>query len=131
MWMHHNPECPASELRTRLQRKFGISVSHSYVCKLRRERLGWKFRKTLKYCQLISHKNKTARLQWCLKMLINRETFSNVIFTDESSIEMSTNGKLKFFKPGSLMECVPNKAPKPKHALKVSFFLTPKSKSLT
>jgi hypothetical protein len=46
---------------------------------------------------LISHKNKLCRVQWSLDALRSKETFDNVIFTDETSVEMGSDGRLFFY----------------------------------
>jgi hypothetical protein len=48
------------------------------------------------YCQLISHKNKLCRVQWSLDALRSKETFDNVIFTFETSVEMGADERLFF-----------------------------------
>jgi hypothetical protein len=41
-------------------------------------------------------KNKLCRVQWSLNALRSKETFDNVIFTDETSVEIGADGKLFF-----------------------------------
>ncbi len=61
-----------------------LDVSHSTVKRARRE-LGW-VSTTPKYCQMIRENNKVKRLEWCKKMLKDKECFDDVIWTDESSV---------------------------------------------
>ncbi|VDI24895.1 Hypothetical predicted protein [Mytilus galloprovincialis] len=64
------------------------------------------------------HKNKLVRQDWCLNALDKKETFQNVIFTDETSVEIGSDGRLFFHKPNSALQCHPAKRPKPKHSYK-------------
>jgi len=43
---------------------------------------------------------KQKRLNFSLEMLRNKETFSNVLFTDETSVEMNSSGSVFFTKRG-------------------------------
>ena len=68
-----------------------LSMSISTVERARRE-LGWVVT-TPKYCQLIRNANKQKRLEWCQKMVDTNEQFEDVVFTDESSIQLETHRK--------------------------------------
>ena len=52
-------------------------------------------------------------------MLATKEYFKNVIFVDETTVEMSSNGRIAFYKPRTGLDKLPLKAPKPKHSYKV------------
>ena len=119
MWLHHNSELTSQALVDKLFRVFEVRVTTSYMSKIRKV-LGWCTR-TLQYCQLISHKNKLCRVQWSLDALRSKESFDNVIFTDETSAEMVADGKLFFYKRTSDLDFLPAKKMKPKHAYKVCF----------
>ena len=93
MWLRHNSELTSPALVNRLFRVFDVRVT-SYMSKVRKA-LGWCTR-TLQYCQLISHKNKLCRVQWSLDALRSKETFDNVIFTVETSVEMGADERLLF-----------------------------------
>ena len=73
------------------------------------------------YCQFISVKNKTARMNWCSETLIAKETFSNVIFVDECNVEISLIPRQSFYQVGCSPEKVPERSAKQKHSYKVSF----------
>lgn len=118
MWMSSNPEMTAICVKERLEKQCGVQVSKEWVCHIRR-RLNWSA-KNMKYGQLISHKNVKHRQNWCIEQLICREKFENVIFVDESTVEMCSAGRLFFHQNGSNLDRLPGKAPKPKHALKVN-----------
>ncbi|KAK3107730.1 hypothetical protein FSP39_020962 [Pinctada imbricata] len=116
-WMKENPEITSKVLRDRLKRKLNLIVSDRYVRRLRSE-IGWTAKRTA-YCQLISIKNKEARLSWCLNALAVKETFHDVIFVDETTVEMCSSGRLHFYHSKSEMQRLPSKQPKPKHSYKV------------
>ena len=86
--IEENNELSALELRDILRKEFNIQVSRETVQRVRR-RLGWSFQKT-HYCQLISEKNHKKGLQFCLKMLRENERFENLIFSDETKIQMES-----------------------------------------
>ena len=94
MWLRHNSELTSQIIVDKLFRVFDIRVTTSYMSKVRKA-LGWCTR-TLQYWQLISHKNKLCRVQWSLDALRSKETFDNVIFTDETSVEMVAERRLFF-----------------------------------
>lgn len=118
MWMAQNPEMTAANIQGRLEKQCGIQLSKEYVCMLRRK-LNWT-PKHMKYGQLISHKNVKHRLDWCLDQLISKDSFRDVIYVDESTVEMCSSGRLFFHRHGSNMDRLPAKAPKPKHSYKVN-----------
>lgn len=118
MWMAQNPEMTAANIQGRLEKQCGIQLSKEYVCMLRRK-LNWT-PKHMKYGQLISHKNVKHRLDWCLDQLTSKDSFRDVIYVDESTVEMCSSGRLFFHRHGSNMDRLPAKAPKPKHSYKVN-----------
>ena len=59
--------------------------------------------------------NKRKRLMWCEGQLLNKDDFSNVIFTDESSVQLEQHSKICFRKclqPRNLKQ-------RPKHPVKI------------
>jgi len=68
--------------------RLGYSLSLCTVL-LCRTTLGWTFHGSA-YCQLIREQNKHKRLKWALKF--KDDNFSDVVFTDESSIQQETIG---------------------------------------
>lgn len=118
LWIQENSEQTARVLQKRFKHVFGLDISISRV-KVMRRRLGWtKVRR--KYGQLISGKNRVLRVQWCLEMLARKETFHDVIFIDETCVEMQSSGRIFFYQKGSQIECPTTKVAKPKHPYKVN-----------
>lgn len=115
--LRSNPEITAQQLQKVLLCDFGVSVTIQTISLIRRK-LGWTTRR-VKYCQLISNKNKQARMDWCLKSLSLKDTFEDVIFTDETAIEMSASGRIFFYKKKSEFDRLPGKSAKPKNPYKV------------
>lgn len=114
--MEVNNELSAIELRDLLRKEFDIQVSRRTVQRMRRK-LGWKFQKT-HYCQLISEKNRKERLEFCLRMLATDEKFENVIFSDETKIQMESSTLRSARK--STDKRYQRLRPKPKHPYSVS-----------
>uniref|UniRef100_A0A1X7U2U5 Tc1-like transposase DDE domain-containing protein n=1 Tax=Amphimedon queenslandica TaxID=400682 RepID=A0A1X7U2U5_AMPQE len=81
-----------------------------------RRKLGWTFRGSA-YCQIIREANKSKRLQWARDNLdeYERNGFEDVLFTDESSIQLECHHRFCCRKKGK-----PAKhKPKAKHPCKV------------
>ena len=81
--------------------------------------------KTKKYCQLISNKTKVIRMHsiWCLDNLISGETFQNVIFVDETNVELNNASRLSFYKTGPSFDRIPARCANSKYAYTVRFVL--------
>ena len=85
----------ATELDRLLQAN-GIKLSRSTILRYRRQ-LGWIYRGAA-YCQLIREPNKLKRLSWCME---NQCTdFHNVIWSDETSIQLENHRRLSHRKRG-------------------------------
>ena len=110
-----NDELTARRLRAMLETKWPQMKSVSLkTIKRTRRRLGW-LKSCLKYCQMIREANKELRKQWCELMIADKETFGDVIFSDECTVQPDSHSKLFFRKIGQ-----PRKLkPKPKHPFKV------------
>ena len=121
LWIQENSEQTARVLQKRFKHVFDLDISTSRV-KVMRNRLGWT-RTRRKYGQLISGKNRVLRVQWCLNMLSTRDTFDDVIFVDETCVEMESSGRIFFHQRGSQIECQTTKVAKPKHPYKVTIIL--------
>ena len=68
----------------------GIRISLATILRCRLQ-LGWTYRGSA-YCQLIRHANKEKRLLWCQQNLNEAEDgFENVLWTDESTIQIETH----------------------------------------
>lgn len=91
--------------------RHGIHLSLRTIMRSR-EQLGWTFRGSA-YCQLIRDANKIKRLEWA-KAYING-TFEDVIWSDESSIQLETHRRHCYRKKGS----PPTLKPRAKHPTKV------------
>jgi hypothetical protein len=56
-----------------------------------------------------------------LDALSSKETFDNVMFTDETSLDMGADGRLFFYKRTSDLDFLPAKKMKSRHAHNVYF----------
>ncbi|KHJ85370.1 hypothetical protein OESDEN_14907 [Oesophagostomum dentatum] len=57
-------------------------------------------RAVTKYCHMIRDENKVRRLDFCREMLRKGETFSDCIFTDESTVQLGSYRKYRFLPSG-------------------------------
>ena len=112
--LEENDEATARHLKAMLIEKYPeLEVTISTV-KCQRQALGWVNTRP-HYCQLIRNLNKTKRLVWCREQLRVNEKFSNVVFSDECTIQLKHHGRLCFRKRKQ-----PRKLkPRPKHPLKL------------
>ncbi len=89
----NNDELTASDLKDILVKMFGadkVQYSGRTIARLWND-LGWTY-STAKYCQAIRDANKVRRLDWRTKRIEEKEVFSDVIFTDESTVRSSATG---------------------------------------
>ena len=99
--MQLDDETTATQLRQLLVSKgYTISLRTILRCRIA---LGWTFRGSA-YCQLIRDANKAKRLNWAREHL--RDTFDDVIWTDECSVQMESHRRFACRKRGE--------APRPK-----------------
>lgn len=63
-------------------------------------------------------------MEWACNAIKNKDNFRNVVFADETSVEMCSHGKLFFHQSRSGIEMKTRKRSRPKHAYKVSRELT-------
>ena len=84
--MQEDDETTAMQLREILK-KHGYHLSLSTILRCRKS-LGWSFRGT-SYCQMIREQNKEKRLLWAQNNL--HEDFGNVIWTDETTVQMESH----------------------------------------
>jgi len=112
--LKENDEATASHLRAMFIEKYpDLKVAISTI-KRQRQALGWVCTRP-HYCQLIRNLNKTKRLVWCKEQRQVNEDFSNVIFSDECTIQLEHHRQLCFRKQKQ-----PRKLkPRPKHPAKV------------
>lgn len=92
-------------------RQHGFNITKRTVLRCRSS-LGWTFRGSA-YCQMIREANKEKRLLWCQE---NKSLeFDDVIWTDESSIQLETHRRFCCRKQGQ----VAKPKPRAKHPVKV------------
>ena len=108
--MREDDETTASQLQHRLYEQ-GIDLSLTTILRGRRQ-LGWTYRASA-YCQLIRDTNKQKRLQWARDHL--RDDFVNVIWSDETSVQLEAHKRFCCRKKGER----PRPKPRPKHQVKV------------
>ncbi len=108
--MQQNDETTAHQLFNLLECE-GISISLATILRCRTS-LGWTFRGSA-YCQLIRDANKELRYNWALQFV--NDEFNDMIYTDETSIQMEAHKRFCCRKQGQ----APKPKPKPKHPLKV------------
>ena len=99
--MKQNDELTSAE-RQKDERNVSVSTS---TFKYARRKLGWKHEKS-RYCQFIRDQNKMKRLVFCLKAMKDKDCFEDVIFSDETSVEIQQFTKYCFKKNGSQPNCV-------------------------
>ena len=93
--MVEDDETTATQLH-RILIENGIDISLKIILRCRAA-LGWTFRGSA-YCQLIRDVNKQKRLEWALK---NKDgTFSDVIWTDECSVQLQNHRRFCCQKQG-------------------------------
>lgn len=69
-----------------------------------RQSLRWTAKAT-RYCQLIQEANKLKRVEFCQRVLEAGETFNNIVFTDETIVQLAPskrNCTIKRVSPESL-----------------------------
>ena len=101
--MDRDDETSAHQLHVLLLRN-GYNISLKTVLRCRRS-LGWTFRGS-SYCQLIRDVNKKKRLEWALQN--KDDDFLDVIYTDESSIQLESHRRFCCRKKG----CAPRLKPR-------------------
>ena len=110
--MRSNDETTACQLHRMLTEK-GYSISLRTILRCRTP-LGWTFR-GLAYCQLIREANKEKRLKWVQEHL--GQLFEDVVWTDESTIQMESHCRFACRKRGGAPR------PKPRYANLFSHYI--------
>ena len=97
--MREDDETTAMQLHQMLTVR-GYAISKRTVLRCRTT-LGWTFRGS-SYCQLIREANKAKRLDWALqyKDEVAADGFKDVVWTDESSIQLETHRRFCCRKQG-------------------------------
>lgn len=108
--MRDDDETTATQLQGMLA-VHGIYVSLSTIVR-NRQQLGWIYRGSA-YCQLIRDGNKKKRLEWAQSY--QHDNFENVIWTDETTVQLETHRRRCYRKDGEK----PRPKPRPKHPIKV------------
>ena len=103
-------ETTAKELVSTLRTQNGISVSTTTALKGRR--LQGCTRCGTAYCQLIRAANCMKRLEWAREN--SGDSFEDVIWSDETSVQMESHRRFHCYKRGSK----PRYKPRPKHPTK-------------
>ena len=112
--MDENNELTARGLKECIVKQFqDLTTSERTIARARQE-LGW-VHQTAKYCQLVREANKGKRLEWAQKMIVEKEMFDDVIFTDESSFQVEYHSRRAYRRIGEPRIL----RPKPKHSAKV------------
>lgn len=110
--LSENPIQSARDIQTKLASN-GTNISKSTT---RRAISAAGFTNTApRYCQMIRNPNKIKRVDFCKQLIDCDETFDDVIFSDESSIQLHGNKQTCYRQNGS----GPIHLPKPKHPLKL------------
>lgn len=104
--MREDDETTATQLQAILAR-YQIYVSLATIVRSRQE-LGWIYRGSA-YCQLIRNENKEKRLCWARSHM--HDTFNDVIWSDETTVQLETHRRMCYRKEGE--------KPRPKHPTKV------------
>ena len=110
--MEENDETTISQLKHSLKSR-GIDLSESTILRFR-SKLGWRYRGAA-YCQMIREVNMLKRLQWAQEILQTSDTFHDVIWSDESTIQLESHKRFCCRKKGSK----PRNKPRPKHPIKL------------
>ena len=121
-WLHENKDLTARNIQSLFWEEFKVKFSLTQI-RFYQRKMKWTMKRKKKYWQLISYKNKVMRMNWCSDNLISGATFQNVIFVDETNVEMNSVARLSFYKTGSSYDRIPARCSKPKHAYTVSFIL--------
>ena len=96
--MQNNDETTAAQLKAILQEQ-GHNVSLSTILRCHSQ-LGWTHRGSA-YCQLIREGNKIKRLEWAQQYLTEGTAgFRDVIFTDETSVQLDPHRRFAYRKAG-------------------------------
>lgn len=108
-----NDELTSTDIAKILKREFNQTHAVSAI-RTARLRLGWICSGT-RYAQCIRQKNRFLRMIYVRKLCMEKETFSNVIFTDECTVELDNHARISFRRKGDK----PRLKGKPKHPYKL------------
>lgn len=95
--MANDDELTSQKLHWMLLEQFPeLRMSNRTVKRARRD-LGWVCKKT-RYCALISNTNKEKRLEWCQKCTEDGDTFDDVTWSDECTVQLESHRKVQYRK---------------------------------
>ena len=100
---------------------YSISIG---TVKRARKHLGWVATRP-KYSQLVRDANKEKRLTWCKEQLAKEDKSLDVVFTDESSVQLDNHARICFLKQKQSRKL------KPKHPTKVHIWAGISSRGAT
>ena len=89
-WLEEDDKTTSVELRRLVARKFGADISAASIRKYLRASLQWAVVRT-RYGPMISDTNKQKRSEFTTKCLENRDDLDNIIWTDESSVQLKSH----------------------------------------
>ena len=112
--LQRDDELSSSELQRMISRKFGLSIDASSIRRFLRDHLDWKCVRT-RTGPMISTANKQKRVEFAKMCLETNDQFNNVVWTDESSVQLRRHSQTMRVKIGKEREY----KPAAKHALKV------------
>ena len=108
-------ELSSLELHRLVNRKFHVSISAPAIRYFIRKKLKWILVRN-RFRPMISAANKERRLAFAREMISSRDTFDDVIWTDESTVQLSRHAKYVRIQMDKEREL----KPAPKHAVKVN-----------
>ena len=112
--LEQDEELSASEMHRLIAKKFSVRIPTSTIRRFLRLKLKWVVVKA-RTGPLISEKNKKKRLEFAKKCISDKDTFDDVLWTDESSIQLVRHTRSVTVK----VEKERHFDPVPKHAVKV------------
>ena len=112
--LKEDDELTSTKLRSLLMQKWpDLNVSLTSIKRYRRAQ-GWVCTRP-HYCQLIRNINKRKRVAWCEEEIKSKDDFSDLIFSDECTVQLEQHGRICFRKKRE-----PRKLkPRPKHPPKI------------
>ena len=108
--MENDDETTAKQLVAKLQ-SAGKTIGRTTIL-IGRRKLGWTTRGAA-YCQMIRAVNREKRLRWAMENI--NASFDDIIWTDESTVQLETHRRFCCRKRGQK----PRYKPRPKHPVKV------------
>ena len=113
-WLLRDDELSTTDLQKLLWKESGQFISRPTIQRAVKEKLNWICSKP-RYCQMIRQKNKEKRLEFCKQLLGTGDNFHDVVFTDESTVQLA-----RYYSKCRYKKDMPRPLkPKPKHPLKV------------